>query len=79
MSLNRPVYFCPQDTLILGSVGSNSGRRFIQKILEEKQKQLKRNYPDMQMDYMGTQYKVIYLISDSESLLSNNSFFNLQY
>ncbi|KAE8301014.1 Integrin alpha-L CD11 antigen-like family member A [Larimichthys crocea] len=42
-----------KDTLILGSVGSNSGRRFIQKILEEKQKQLKRNYPDMQMDYMG--------------------------
>ncbi len=54
----RPAHFCQQDTLILGSVGSNSWLGSLQEIHEEKQTQIED--PLMKNDsYMGTEHKVI--------------------
>ncbi|XP_045904452.1 integrin alpha-L-like, partial [Micropterus dolomieu] len=44
-ALTRPAYLCQQDTLILGSVGTNSWRGFL-----HKQKPTQTEVPHMQMD-----------------------------
>lgn len=55
------THFCQQDTLILGSVETNSWRGSLRELCEQTQTE----QPHMQMDsYLGIEHNNIYFISD---------------